>query len=162
MNLSQCAIYDFCLGVCIDAVDGDLSKYDLDLTVEPDQTSGLCNNDVNDNCCSCFKKQDSESSCYKVKCYQNGLDGICIGKNDPYPVGYKKTDVRCEEKGECRCWIPCKDVWSEKKCKKYAKKGKCNQSSVAENCCATCQSYLAWGITKNANEIYVMKSGILL
>ena len=122
-------------------MDGDFSKHNLDLTVKPDQTPGLCVNEANNNCCSCFKEQDSDSECYKVKCFHNGIDGICIGKNDPYPDGYIKTDVRCEEKGDCRCWIQCKDVWPEKKCKKFAKKGKCNQVEFAKVCCATCQNY---------------------
>jgi len=130
-------------GVCIDNVDGDFSKYDLDMTVKPNPTPGLCSNNVNDHCCSCFKKQDSDSGCYKVKCYHKGLEGICIGKNDPYPIGYTRTEVKCEEKGNCRCWIPCKDIWSAKKCKKEAKKGKCGKEEVAANCCATCQAYPA-------------------
>ena len=112
------------------------------MTVKPNPTPGLCSNSVNDHCCSCFKKQDSDSGCYKVKCYHKGLEGICIGKNDPYPIGYSRTDVKCEEKGDCRCWIPCKDIWSSKKCKKEAKKGKCNKEEVAANCCDTCQAYL--------------------
>ena len=131
------------LGVCIDNVDGDFSKYDLDMTVKPNPTPGLCSNNVNDHCCSCFKKQDSDSGCYKVKCYHKGLEGICIGKNDPYPIGYTRTEAKCEEKGDCRCWIPCKDIWSAKKCKKEAKKGKCNKEEIAANCCDTCQAYLA-------------------
>ena len=113
------------------------------MTVKPNPTPGLCSNNVNDHCCSCFKKQDLDSGCYKVKCYHKGLEGICIGKNDPYPAGYSRTEVKCEEKGDCRCWIPCKDIWSAKKCKKEAKKGKCNKEEIAANCCDTCQAYLA-------------------
>ena len=53
-------------------MDGDFSKYDLDMTVKPDPTPGLCSNNVNENCCSCFKKHDSDSGCHKVKCYHQG------------------------------------------------------------------------------------------
>merc|ERR1711976_559292 len=128
-------------GVCIDAVDGDLSKYDIDFGVKPDQTPGLCTNNVNDNCCSCFKKQDTDSGCYKMRCFVGKVEGICVGPNDPYPSGYTKTDQRCEEKGDCRCWIPCKDIWKKKKCKKYAKNGRCKEATTAANCCATCKNY---------------------
>ena len=131
-----------------------MTKYDLDFTVKPDETLGLCTNHVNDNCCSCFKKQDSDTGCFKMKCYNKGLEGTCIGKNGPDPAGYIETSLRCDEKGECLCWIPCKDVWSEKKCKKFAKKGKCVDSSVADNCCATCSTILAWIVAKNADEIW--------
>ena len=122
-------------------VDGDFSKYNLDMTVKHDQTPGLCVNEANENCCSCFKEQDSDYGCNKMRCFHNGLYGICVGKNDPYPHGYMNTNIRCEEKGDCHCWIPCKDIWSEKKCKKSAKKGKCNQAEVAQVCCGTCQNY---------------------
>jgi len=128
-------------GVCIDAVDGDLSKYDIDFEVKPDQTPGLCTNNVNDNCCSCFKKQDYDSGCYKMRCFVGKVEGICVGPNDLYPYGYKETDQRCEEKGNCRCFIPCKDIWKKRKCKKYAKKGKCTEATTAANCCATCKNY---------------------
>ena len=76
-----------------------------------------------------------------MRCYHGGLEGICVGQNDPHPIGYIKTDQRCEEKGDCRCFIPCKDKWPEKKCKKYAKKGICKQVEIAKNCCATCSDY---------------------
>jgi len=128
-------------GVCIDAVDGDLSKYDLDFDVNPDQTPGLCTNDVNENCCSCFKKQDSDSGCYKVRCYVGKVEGICVGSNDPYPLEYIKTDQRCEEKGDCQCFIPCRDIWKQKKCRNYARKGKCEEAITAAKCCATCKNY---------------------
>ena len=123
-------------------VDGDLTKYDLDLTVKPDETPGLCTNDINENCCSCFKKKDSDSGgCFKMKCFHKGMEGTCVGKNDPYPAGYKETSLNCDEMGECLCWIPCKDVWSEKKCKKMKNKGLCTTTaSVADNCCATCST----------------------
>ena len=136
-----CNNYLIHLGICIDAVDGDLSKYDIDFEVKPDQTPGLCTNNVNDNCCSCFKKKDTDSGCYKMRCFVGKVEGICVGPNDPYPFGYQKTDQRCEEKGDCRCFIPCKDIWKKKKCKKYAKNGKCKEATTAANCCATCKNY---------------------
>ena len=138
-------------GICIDNVDGDFSKYDVDMTVKPDTTPGLCFNDVNDNCCSCFKKQDPNSGCYKARCNIKGKgsqEGICIGKYDPDPVGYTKTEVKCYQKGDCHCWIPCKNIWSEEKCTKKADKGKCNEEEIAANCCDTCQASLSSSLSK--------------
>jgi len=128
-------------GICVDAIEGDLSKHDIDFDVKPDQTPGLCTNDVNDNCCTCFKKQDTASDCYKMRCSVGKVDGICIGPNDPSPNGFKRTDQRCDEKGDCRCYIPCKDTWSASKCKKNARKGKCKEAATAEKCCETCLDY---------------------
>jgi len=68
------------LGVCIDMIDGAVANHDLDLSVEPDNALGLCTNNVNDNCCSCFKSTTVDSGCYKTSCFVNGIDGICIGK----------------------------------------------------------------------------------
>ena len=144
-------------------VDGGPAKYDLDLTVQPDNTPGLCKNDVNDNCCTCFKKATEDPGCYKIPCQAYGenpngsytVNGYCIGTNDPIPIGYNITDVKCDEEGKCRCWIPmappttttspppttttpCEDIWSAKKCKKN--KNKCHKPSVAENCCKFCSN----------------------
>ena len=67
-------------------MDGDFSKYDLDMTVKPDPTPGLCSNNVNDNCCSCFKRQDSDSGCYKVKCYHQGkaIKSNCLNNSSKW------------------------------------------------------------------------------
>ena len=88
-------------------VDGDFSKHNLDMTVKHDQTPGLCVNEANENCCSCFKEQDSDFGCNKMRCFHNGLDGICVGKNDPYPHGYMKTDVRCLQDFLLHSFTPC-------------------------------------------------------
>ena len=129
------------IGVCIDVVDGDLSQYDIDFDVKPDNDPSLCSNDANENCCTCFKRQDTDSGCNKMGCIVGKDEGICVGTNDPIPNGYMRTDQRCEEKGDCVCFIPCKDVWRKKKCKKHAKKGKCKEPETAKNCCATCKNY---------------------
>ena len=64
----------------MDTVDGGLAKYDLDLTFEPDNTPGLCTNNFNENCCSCFKKKSTDPGCFKLPCIANGIDGYCIGE----------------------------------------------------------------------------------
>ena len=67
-----------------------------------------------------------------------GTDGYCIGKDDPTPIGYKETDVKCDEEAHCKCWVACKDTWSAKKCKKMKKQGNCSKPEVAAKCCQTC------------------------
>ena len=78
-------------------VDGGPAKYDLDLTVQPDNTPGLCKNDVNDNCCTCFKKATEDPGCYKIPCQAYGenpngsyaVNGYCIGTNAVYSIYHR-------------------------------------------------------------------------
>ena len=123
-------------------VDGGVANHNVDRTVQPDNTPGLCSNDVNDNCCSCYKKVTKDPDCYRIPCIYNGLDGFCVGGNDPKPTnGYIETSVKCEEEGKCTCWIPCKDVWKTNKCKKNCKnKNKCHTPDCVQNCCSTCSA----------------------
>ena len=116
------------LGVCINVVEDDLTQFNLDLTARQDPVPGLCRNDLNEDCCSCFKKhnEDHGSPCYRLACEAEGEPGICIGQDDPLPNPdeYKQTDVRCNEEGDCLCWIkkkPCEDV----KCRFNGTEGQC-------------------------------------
>ena len=43
--------------------DGGVANHDLDLTVQPDNTPGLCVNDVNKDCCSCYKRATDDYKC---------------------------------------------------------------------------------------------------
>ena len=67
-------------------VDGGLAKHEIDLNVLPDNTPGLCTNDVNEDCCTCFKKASVASDCHKKPCQAEGLKGFCVGRSDPAPV----------------------------------------------------------------------------
>ena len=68
------------LGICIDMIDGAVANHNVDLSVEPDNSPELCSNNLNENCCSCFKSAPVvDSQFYKRSCFANGLEGVCIG-----------------------------------------------------------------------------------
>ena len=140
-------------------VDGGVAKHDLDKTVQPDNTPGLCTNDVNSNCCTCYKKSPMDPGCFKIPCFYNGLDGFCVGRNDPKPTnGFIETSMKCDEEGQCTCWIPCKDTWKSNKCKKNCqKKNKCHTPDCIENCCSTCSAWL-WITLARTHFIRWLKS----
>ena len=45
---------------------------------------------------------------YNLKCLQTPYP---LGLNDNIPNGYIKADQNCDEKGDCQCFIPCKNIW---------------------------------------------------
>ena len=50
-------------------VSGGVANYDLDLTVEPDNSPELCNNTINRDCCSCFKSAYGGNETLARACY---------------------------------------------------------------------------------------------
>ena len=72
------------LGVCI-SFNEDLSKYELDMTVEP--KPGLCKSNFNGDCCFCYKKKGngcmdiwSDKKCKKMqkKCKKETVYKNCM------------------------------------------------------------------------------------
>ena len=68
-------------GICIDMIDGAVANHNVDLSIQPDNSPGLCTNNLNDNCCSCFKSiPQVDSPFYRKPCSAKELDGVCIGR----------------------------------------------------------------------------------